>query len=453
MARRGSIRLTRIQPGAAFILGLGAIILVGALALTLPDATPAGHSIGALDAVFTATSAVCVTGLIVRDTAGAFTPVGQAIILLLIQLGGLGIMAVAGTVSLMLGRGIGLRESNMLRDIFEGQVLRESRQILKFVAGFTLIAEIFGTVLLYIGFADTIPAAGERLWFAVFHAVSAFCNAGFALYPDSLVSQADDPLVVGTISGLLIVGGLGFPVVANLRGWFLGRALAGRARPRLFVQARVVLLLTAALLASGVLILLVLEWNGALAGRGFVDKLGLAFFQSATSRTAGFNTLDLTTLSSASLLAMMILMCVGAAPGSTAGGIKLTTVAVLWANLRAIAEGGRAPRLFDREIGALTVRRAFMILTTWILTSAVALFVLLITEGRGFQETLFEVASAMGTVGLSLGLTPELSGPGRVVVVFLMFLGRLGPLAVAYGLVPPTREADVRFAEANLLIG
>ena len=453
MGRRESKRLTRIRPGAAFILGLAALVAAGALVLTLPASTPAGQTLGALDAVFTATSAVCVTGLIVRDTAGAFTPLGQAVILVLIQLGGLGVMAVAGAVSLMLGRGIGVRESSMLRELFAGPVLRESRSILRFIAGFTFIAEFLGTALLYVGLADTIPASGERLWYAVFHAVSAFCNAGFALYPDSLLSSADDSLVVGTITALLVVGWLGFPVVANVRGWLLGRALSGRGRPRLFVQARIVLLLTGGLLAGGTLILLGLEWNGALSGHGFGDKLGLAFFQSATARTAGFNTLDLTTLSSASLLLLMILMCVGAAPGSTAGGIKLTTVAVLWANLRAIAVGGRAPRLFDREISALTVRRAFMILTTWILTSAIALFVLLITEGRGFQETLFEVASAMGTVGLSLGLTPELSSAGRVMVILLMFLGRLGPLAVAYGLVPPTREADVRFAEANLLVG
>ncbi len=443
----------RIRPGAAFILGLALLIALGAGLLSLPAATPNDHPLPGLDAVFTATSAVCVTGLVVRDTGADFTPLGQGVILLLIQLGGLGVMAVAGTVSLLLGRGIGLRESSMLREVFEGQVLRESRQILRFIAVFTLVAEGLGTGLLWFGLADVVPEAGPRLWVAAFHAVSAFCNAGFALWSDSLVSRADNVLVTWTIGGLLVVGGLGFPVVANLRGWVLGRALAGRRPMRLFVQARVVLRLTAGLLLAGAALLLVLEWRGALAGAGAVDKIGLALFQSATARTAGFNTLDLTTLSSASLLVMMILMAVGAAPGSTAGGLKLTTVAALWANLRAIVAGGRAPRLFDREIGLLTVRRAFMILTTWILTSAVALFGLLILEGRGFQETLFEVTSAMGTVGLSLGLTPELSGPGRVMVIVLMFLGRLGPLAVAYGLVPPTRESDVRYPEANLLIG
>jgi len=429
------------------------VIVVGTLALALPAADPAGKPVPLLDALFTATSAVCVTGLIVRDTAVDFTPYGQTVILVLIQLGGLGIMSVAGTVSLLLGRGIGLRESSLLRELFEGQVLRESRQIIRFVAGFTFIAEILGTAALYVGLADSIPERGARLWHAAFHAVSAFCNAGFSLNSDSLVSQAGDPLVVGTVAGLLIVGGLGFPVVANLRGWTLGRARRERVRRRLSVQARIVLLVTAILLIGGTMLLAALEWRGALAGEGVIGKLGLAFFQSATARTAGFNTMDLASLSSASLLAIVVLMCVGAAPGSTAGGIKLTTVAVLWANLRAIAAGGRAPRLFNREIGALTVRRAFMILTTWITTLTVALFVLLVTEGRGLTETLFETASAMGTVGLSLGLTPELSGPGRVVVVLLMFLGRLGPLAVAYGLVRPAREHAVRYAEADLLVG
>jgi len=453
MNRRGVRRQRRIRPGSAFVLGLAGVIIVGTLALALPAADSAGRPVPVLDALFTATSAVCVTGLIVRDTAVDFTPYGQTVILLLIQLGGLGVMSVAGTVSLLLGRGIGVRESSLLRDLFQGQVLRESRQILRFVAGFTLIAELLGTAVLYVGLADIIPDRGARLWHAAFHAVSAFCNAGFSLNSDSLVSQAGDPLVVGAVTVLLVVGGLGFPVVANLRGWALGRAQAGRTRPRLSVQARLVLRLTGGLLLGGAILLGVLEWQGAFAGEGIVGKLGLAIFQSATARTAGFNTMDLASLSSASLLVLVVMMCVGAAPGSTAGGIKLTTIAVLWANLRAIARGGRAPRLFDREIGVLTVRRAFMIMTTWIATLTVALFVLLVTEGRGLTETLFETASAMGTVGLSLGMTPELSGAGKMTVILLMFLGRLGPLAVAYGLVRPARSTEIRYAEADLLVG
>ena len=453
MTRRGLRRQRRIRPGSAFVLGLAGVIVVGTLALALPAADPAGRPVPLLDALFTATSAVCVTGLIVRDTAVDFTPYGQTVILLLIQLGGLGVMSVAGTVSLLLGRGIGVRESSLLRDLFQGQVLRESRQILRFVAGFTLIAETLGTAVLYVGLADAIPDPGARLWHAAFHAVSAFCNAGFSLNSDSLVSQAGDPVVVGAVTVLLVVGGLGFPVVANLRGWFRGRAAAGRVRPRLAGQARRGLRLTAGLLLGGAILLAALEWRGAFAGEGVFGKLGLAVFQSATARTAGFNTMDLANLSSASLLVLVVMMCVGAAPGSTAGGIKLTTVAVLWANLRAIARGGRAPRLFDREIGVLTVRRAFMILTTWITTLTVALFVLLVSEGRGLTETLFETASALGTVGLSLGMTPELTWAGKTTVILLMFLGRLGPLAVAYGLVRPARSSEIRYAEADLLVG
>jgi len=453
MRRRATRKMMRIRPGSAFVLGLAAVILLGTLALALPAADSSGEPVPLLDALFTATSAVCVTGLIVRDTAVDFTPFGQGVILLLIQLGGLGVMSVAGTVSLLFGRGIGLRESSLLRDLFEGQVLRESRQILRFIAGFTLVAEALGTAVLYVGLADSIPDRGARLWHAVFHAVSAFCNAGFSLNSDSLVSQADDPLVVGAVTVLLVVGGLGFPVAANVRGWMLGRARGGRTRFRTSVQARIVLRLTAVLLLGGAALLAALEWRGAFVDEGFVGKFGLAFFQSATARTAGFNTMDLAELSSASLLVIVVMMCVGAAPGSTAGGIKLTTIAVLWANLRSIAEGGRNPRLFDREIGSLTVRRAFMILTTWIATLTVALLALLVIEGRGLAETLFETASAMGTVGLSIGLTAVLSGPGKVVVILLMFLGRLGPLAVAYGLVRPARESEVRYAEAELLVG
>jgi len=447
-------RPRRVQPGPLFLLGLFAIVLLGAGLLLLPASTPAGAPLPVVDAVFTSASAVCVTGLTVRDTGGGFTSFGQTVILMLIQIGGIGVMTVSATLAMLFGRGVGLRGASMMRDVFEGDLLRESRGILRFVTVHTLILEAAGAALLFAALGDTVADPLARARCAVFHAVSAFCNAGFSTWNDSLVSQAGDPVVVGTISALLVVGGLGFPVTANVVAWLKGRARAGRTcRCRLYVQARVVLLMSVILLAGGTALLAAFEWNGAFAGLAPDAKLGLAFFQSATARTAGFNTMDLTLLSPASVLVMLVLMYIGAAPGSTGGGIKVTTVAILWADARAIALGGSNARLFDRELGQIIVRRAFMVATTYTTVVALAFGVLLATEGGGFVETIFEVLSAIGTVGLTLGLTPELSDPGRLLVTLLMMMGRLGPLAVAYGLVRPTREHGVHYPEATILVG
>jgi trk system potassium uptake protein TrkH len=447
--------LRRIRPGAAFVLLFLTLILFGTGLLLLPRAVPEGNPLGFLDALFTSTSAVCVTGLIVRDTATQFTFVGQIVILLLIQLGGLGIMSLMATLSLLLGRGIGIRESSLLRELFQPPMMMEVGRMLRFIVVFTFVAEAIGVVLLYLGLGAAMPDTRVRLFYAVFHAVSAFCNAGFSSFGDSLVSMADSPLVVGTVAGLLIVGGLGFAVVANLVGFWRGRTLrrSHDTDRKLFVQTKVVLMMTGLLLGVATLLLGWLEWEGAFAGRTVVQKVSLAFFQAATTRTAGFYTVDPTLLSSPGLFLMIILMFIGAAPGSTAGGVKITTVAIMWANLRAIAKGMPQARLWGREISPTAVRRTMLVLTGSLVASALGTWVLLVTEGRPFLPTVFEVFSALGTVGLSLGLTAELTPLGRVVVVLLMFIGRLGPLTLSYGLVAPSSERRVRLPQARILVG
>lgn len=440
----------RARPGTLMLLGLLGVVLVGAALLSLPAMTPAGAPLDPLDALFTSTSAVCVTGLIVRDTGSGFTFAGQVLLLLLIQLGGLGIMSVSGAASLLLGQGIGLRNASYMREVFAGKFLQEARAILRLVLGFTLLAELFGAVLLFAALGGSVPDVGTRAWLAVFHAVSAFCNAGFSLWDDSLMGQAGSAGVVAVITTLLMVGGLGFAVTANLFAWLRGRE--GRS-VRVATQTRVVVLGTVGLLVIGAVLLLLLEWRGAFAGAPPLQKFGLALFQSATTRTAGFNSMDLTLLSPASLLVMIVLMFIGAGPGSTAGGVKLTTLAVLVANVRAIAAGRGEPRLFDREVGLLAVRRATMVVNTYLATAVVAVFALLVTEQADPLTTVFETVSALGTVGLSLGLTPELSVPGRFIVVLLMLIGRAGPLALAYGVVREARDRNVRYPSTGLQIG
>jgi len=461
----------KVRPGTAFILGLLSVVMLGTAALRWLPTTPPDRPIGLVDALFTATSAVCVTGLIVRDTATAFTPLGQWIILVLIQVGGLGVMLFSGTVSLLLGHGVSLRDSSVMRELFQGEVLKETRQIIRFILGMTAVVETIGTVVLFFGLRPVVPGFRACLATALFHSVSAFCNAGFSLFSGSLTGVVDRPAVTLPVAALLITGGLGFPVVANLLAWGRGRALrhrrlreehrrleAGAATTRrlvtrLSVATRTVLSMTLLLLVLGTVLLLALEWNGAFAGASPWHKLSWAFFQAATTRTAGFNTMDLTLLSPAAVLLLILLMGIGAGPASTAGGIKVTTLAVLWANARSIAQGRMAVKLFDREVTLLTVRRAFMVFFAWFATAMLGTFVLLVSEGQAYLPTVFEVVSAMGTVGLSLGLTPELSVFGRLVIVVLMFVGRVGPLGVAYGLVTPAREHNVRYPRAQVIVG
>ncbi len=450
----GSFARQRIRPAVAFVLVFVLLIVLGTGLLLLPRSTPAGQPLSVLDAAFTATSAVCVTGLIVRDTGTGFTPFGHAVILVLIQLGGIGIMSLTAALGLLLGRGIGVRESSLLREVFQVPMLSEVGRMIRFIIVMTFSLEAIGTVALYIGLDGAVPDGGSRLFVAVFHSVSAFCNAGFSTYSDSLVGLNERPLVMGTVSGLLIVGGLGFGVVAQLIAWFRGRSLRLHGRDyRLGLHGRTVLVASAILLLGGTALLLAMEWNHSLAGEPFLARLGQAFFQSATCRTAGFNSMDLNSLAPASIFLMIILMFIGGAPGGTAGGVKVTAVAIVWANLRSISRGLSRVRLGKRELDPVHVQRALLVLSTGLVVAVIALFVLLATENRPFLTTAFEVFSALGTVGLSLGLTSVLSPAGRVVIMVLMFIGRLGPLTLTSSLTGLAREPRVRLPRGRIMIG
>jgi trk system potassium uptake protein TrkH len=433
----------RLRPAVGFVGAFIVLILVGAGFLALPRATPVDQPIGFLDALFTATSAVCVTGLVVRDTGTGFTLFGQSVIMVLIQLGGLGIMSLTAALGLLLGRGIGVRENSLLREVLQLPML-----------GVTLGFEAVGAACLYIGFGQGPPPPGPLLFTAVFHSVSAFCNAGFATWTDSLVTHADNAWVMTTISVLIIVGGLGFGVLVQVLAWWRGRVQRRHGRDyRLGLHGKVVLTVTAILLVAGAALLAAFEWRGALASGGAGLKLAQACFQSTTCRTAGFNSLDLSLLSQASLLVMIVLMYIGGAPGSTAGGVKVTAVAIAWANLRSIAKGRSRVWIGNRELEAVHVQRALLVLSSALVAAALGTLVLLLTEGRDLMVTTFEVFSALGTVGLSLGLTPVLSPVGQLVIIVLMFLGRLGPLTLASSLTGSTHEPHVRLPRGRIQIG
>ena len=444
----------RVRPAVAFVLVFVILIIFGTGLLMLPRATPDDQPIAFLDALFTSSSAVCVTGLVVRDTGTGFSTFGQTVILVLIQLGGLGIMSLTAALSLLLGRGIGVRESSLLREVFQVPMMAEVGKMVRFIIAMTLAIELIGAVVLYRGLQGSQLADTPRLFQAVFHSVSAFCNAGFSLYSQSLMELADNPVVMGAATGLLVFGGLGFGVIVQLVAWTRGRFFDRRnKRLRLDLHSRVVLGVSAALLLGGGAMVALLEWNHSLAGQPVAMKLSQAFFQSATCRTAGFNSMDLNLLTPASLFLMIILMFIGGAPGSTAGGVKVTALAIVWANIRSVGAGLTRVRLGGREIEQVQVQRSMLVLSSGLVIAAVAIFILLISEGQELLPTVFEVFSALGTVGLSLGLTGVLSPVGKLLVIILMFVGRLGPLTLTASLVGRLAEPRIRFAKGRILIG
>lgn len=440
------------SPAQVLVGSFVALIAAGTFLLALPVAAT-GPSLSILDALFTATSAVCVTGLIVVDTPRDLSLFGQAVVLLLIQLGGLGYMAVTTVVGVALGRTLTLAERLTLQEALNVQTMDGLARFVFTVLKLTLAFELAGAAILAAWWAGEhgVVRAG---YYGLFHAVSAFNNAGFALFPDSLMRYRGDWVVNLVVSGLVICGGLGFVVLTELR-----RAATWR---RLTLHTRLTLMLTAALIVLGTAVFLLLErGNPATLGHlPFGEAVLAAFFQSVTTRTAGFNTLDVGAMMPASLFLMLLLMFVGAAPGGTAGGVKITTVsitvAVIWSMVRGTAE----PTLLRRRLAPDLVARAFTICLIGFLALNVVTALLLATEGRGLLPTLFEATSAFGTVGLSTGesgspisLAGHFSATGKVLVAGMMFMGRVGPLTLAVAIARGGHRARLRYPEGKVLVG
>lgn len=428
------------KPSAAQVMAFGfaAIILLGGLLLMLPVCNRSGQSIPFLNALFTSTSATCVTGLVVYDTYTQFTFWGQLVILLLIEIGGLGFMTVALLFSMALGRRIGLKERSLLAETVSAMQIGGVVRLLRHVLLGTLFFEGAGAALLSFRF---IPEFGlvRGIWYGVFHAVSAFCNAGFDLMGvrapfSSLTGYAGDPLVILTIASLIIIGGLGFIVWDDLRA-------CGRHWRRYALHTKVVLACTGALILGGTLLMLLLEHGASLAGLRDGKRLLAAFFQAVTPRTAGFNSVDLARLGHGGRLLITLLMFVGASPGSTAGGVKTTTLAVVLASLSSYLRGRRDVNLFHYQIEPQVVRRAYCSMTLYTLLILGGSFVLT-AQGAAAERAVFETVSAIGTVGLSLGLTPFLPALSRLALILLMYAGRVGSLSV-FMAVTEARQPDI----------
>lgn len=408
-------------------ISFAALIVCGTLLLKLPAATPHGASIGWIDALFTSTSASCVTGLAVRDTGAGFSALGQGVILLLVQVGGLGVMTFA-LFFVVLGGRFSLDQRQLVEQTLAGERSLAPRALVRMVLIFTLTCETLGTLWLWLAFRGELE---QPLWQACFHAVAAFTNAGFSLLPDNLMRFRGNLAVNAGVMLLIVLGGIGFLAVHDLTHSRL------RWR-RVSLHTRLVLLVSALLVGAGALGFWLVERRGALSGLPAGEQLLASLFQSVTARTAGFNTVDFAALAPATLLGLIVLMFIGGSPGSCAGGIKTTSAAILVLALRAELAGRRHVNAFGRTISRRAVALAVAAATAALAAANAGLFALLLIEspsargqGTGFAEYAFEAMSALGTVGLSTGVTPTLAPASRLVIVTLMFLGRVGPLTLA----------------------
>ncbi len=469
---------TRFRPPHILVASYLLVITTGVTLLYSPRATEAGDFPLFEDAVFTATSAVCVTGLIVQDTGSYWSPFGQGVILTLLQIGGLGLMTFGAFFSLLLARQMRLREQLMMQDVLSYDVVGRVTHTVVQILLVTVVVEAVGAVVLFFSWGSGLPFQ-ERLYQSIFHSVSAFCNAGFSVFSTSMQNYVGSVIVNLTMMTLIVVGGLGFIVHQNLidlaraalrrrlkprkllaaRG-AITEAAAGRGRqqnpPIVLLQTKLVLVVTAILLVGGFVAFLLLEWNQGFSGLGLRDKVLAAGFQSVTTRTAGFNSVATDTLSPGSQFLSVLLMFVGASPGSTGGGIKTTTFAMLFLAVLAIVRNRRGVESFGRTIPYDIINKAITVVICAAFVVAGATVVLLALEGGRectFLEVLFEVMSAFGTVGLSLGITPILSGAGKVLLCLVMLVGRIGPLTLVLTISQPGPKTDYEYPRGTVMVG
>lgn len=445
------------HPARPVVAAFVALIAAGAGVLMTPLATDGGRGLGAEDALFLATSATTVTGLVPIDV-GELSAAGEVVLLVLVQLGGFGIMTAGSVIALLLSRRIGLRQRMLAQTEIGAIDLGDLRRLVGSIAKITLAVEgaLAAALFARLWQRDEPGGVAGAAWSAVFHSISSFNNAGLSLYSDGLVRLGDDPVVVGLISFGLIVGGLGFPVHVELLRRLRRRAAAHRGAALAWtLHLKVVLVVSAVLLTVGPAAVLVLEWTNpdTLGGLGLGDKFLAGWFQGVTPRTAGFNTVDYGALRETTLLVTILLMFVGAGPASTAGGIKVTTAVVpavvIWSQMR----GDRDLTLLRRRLPEVLVRQALTIISLATALVGLATLSLMASNDLGLTDALFEATSAFGTVGLSTGVTGAIDTFGHAVLILTMFVGRLGPLTIATALALRSRPRLYRHAQEAPVLG
>lgn len=451
-----------INPPRIIVLSFASAIVIGTILLKLPLSAASGQVISTVDALFIATSTTCVTGLTVLDIGTTLTHFGQLIVLGLIQAGGLGIMTLSTAFLILFGKRLSFAERLVATDSLAPTPLGSLKPFIGSVMLVTFVCELGGAAILCLHFHKCLGLSLHRAFYhALFHCISAFCNAGFSLYPDNLGRFSRDYITVITLGSLIIIGGLGFVVIYDLmrhRFWMRNRATRGK----LSLQAKTVLLTSALLILVMGSCILALEWNVTLKGFTVPEKILNSFFHAVTPRTAGFNTLPVGAMGNPVLFITLFMMFVGASPGSTGGGIKTCTLAVLIATSLSIIRGRGEVRLMKRSLGQKTIAEALCVTFFAACLVIVVCTLLLITESARAIDTpqkgpvihfFFETISAFGTVGLSTGVTPSLTTGGKILIIITMFTGRVGPLTLALIIARRRRPAAVHYAEEEMMIG
>ncbi len=446
-----SLASLSVRPVQFILFSFIGVIAVGTLLLSLPRATVAGY-IHPIDAFFTATSATCVTGLVVVDTGSYFTRFGQGVIMSLFQIGGLGLMAFTAFFSTILGVKLARKEVALYSRAYEADTFSKVRRLLLYMLLATLLIELLGFGLLYQTWEPKFPDKGDLLFSAAFHSVSAFCNAGFSLNAANMEPYVHSTGTSMIVSWLIILGGLGFLVLMNLTT-FRRKAIHGKPRSRLSLQTKLVLVTTVVLLLFGWLTITPLEWDNSFEGLSFGEKVTAGWFQSVTTRTAGFNTTPFNNLAPATIFIMIVLMFIGASPGSTGGGIKTSTFAIVILNLWRNLTGKDRLEVFKREIPDSVTQQALAVLVGGISFVVLGYFLLLLFETHPPLDLLFETVSAYATVGLSTGVTSTLSYAGRIVIIVLMFAGRVGPLSLGLAIGRRHAKGRYRYPRGNISVG
>ncbi|KXS42671.1 MAG: trk system potassium uptake protein TrkH [Candidatus Frackibacter sp. T328-2] len=439
--------LNKLTPAQVLALGYLVVILIGSILLSLPIATASGQSMPFVDALFTATSATAVTGLIVENTSTFFSMFGQIVIMILIQIGGLGIMSMSTLFALLVGKKITLKERLVIQQDLDQFQLSGIIRLVRYVLMVAFTIEGVGALILFLRLLKDYPPL-KALYFAIFHAVSAFNNAGFDLFGNSLENFTGDITINLVITTLIILGGIGFAVIAELYS-------NKRNFKRYSLQTKLVLSVTIFLIIFGTIVVFALEYSNpeTIGDLSLGDKALASYFLSVTPRTAGFNTVPTGALKSSTLFFVIILMFIGASPGSTGGGVKTTTFGAVVAVVYAMITGRRDIEIFKRRLAKEIIFKALSIIIISLLLIVTVTMILTITEDMNFLDLFFETVSAFGTVGLSTGVTGKLSIIGKVLITLTMFAGRVGPLTLALAIGYKEEKANIRYPKEKILVG
>ncbi|WP_439879987.1 TrkH family potassium uptake protein [Pontibacter sp. MBLB2868] len=452
------LKTVQMKPSILFILSFIVLVLVGAGMFMLPKMTTAPEGMRFIDALFMATSASCVTGLAVVDPGTYFTPAGQVVLLMLIQMGGLGILTFATFFASLMKQGVGIKQHVAMHELLESETLYSTKGLLRQLIFLTFTIEAVGAIIIFVSWG---PGAefmnlGSKIFFSVFHAISAFCNAGFSLYPEGLYTQpVRFAYVLHLVVAMLIIfGGIGFPTILDVLSPKAMRTRLHAPWKNWKMLSRITIYTSAALILMGTVGFFLLEYYNTLSELNFVEALIASFFQSVTTRTAGFNTVDISALNIPTLMMFIFLMFIGASPGSTGGGIKTTTFTVILISVWATIRNKRNMEVGHRTIPHSVSYKAFSVFTFAAMLNILFIFVLSITDAQfDIMKLAFEQVSAFATVGLSTGITAGLSDLGKVVIILSMYIGRVGTLTLALALSTRTTSTNYRYPETHLAVG